>query len=237
MSAQMDLQPCFVLHSRPYRETSLLVDLFTREHGVVPTVAKGIRGRKGSRRAILQPFRRIQCAWRGRGELVGLTKFESDGLSYDYSKEVLYSGFYLNELLIRLLHRHDPHELLFDAYAQVLEDFQQADKLEVHLREFEFLLLNELGYGVDLAWDINDQPILAEQLYQLTSQQRFIVLTTGQDADANTFLGAELMAIAQQDWQQHGILKQAKRLSRLSMSPLLGDKPLQSRALFRSYQR
>ena len=233
----MDLQPAYVLHSRPYRETSLLVDIFSRDFGLVPTVAKGIRGKKGGRRATLQPFRRLRCAWTGKGELVNLIKFENEGLAFEYAKEVLYSGFYLNELLMRLLHRYDPHELLFDAYAQVLKNLQEPETLEVNLREFEFLLLNELGYGIDFSWDINDEAITSDGLYQLTTQQRFMQITPNQDVDANTFLGAELMAIAKQDWQHKDILKQAKRLTRLSLSPLLGNKPLQSRALFRSYQR
>lgn len=237
MSSNLDLQPAYVLHSRPYRETSLLVDIFTRDHGVVPTVAKGIRGKKGTRRAILQPFRRIRCSWRGKGDLVSLIKFESEDLGYDYAKQVLFSGFYLNELLMRLLHRHDPHELLFDAYGKVLNDFQLPENLEVCLREFEFLLLNELGYGIDFSSDIDERPIQSEALYRLIAQQRFMQIGDAQPADENTFLGHELMAIAEHDWQQKDILKQAKRLTRLSLSPLLGDKPLQSRALFRSYQR
>lgn len=215
----------------------MLVDLFSRDSGVVPTVAKGVRGRKGTRRAVLQPFQRIRCAWRGRGELVSLIKFEPEMRAGDYSREALFSGFYLNELLMRLLHRYDPHEMLFDAYAHVLANLEQAEKLEVNLREFELFLLNELGYGIDFNFDINDQPMQQELLYKLTSQQRFMALSPGQDADVNTFLGAELQAIAQHDWEQHGILQQAKRLSRLSLAPLLGDKPLRSRALFRSYER
>ena len=155
MAERVERQPAYVLHERAYRETSAILELFTRDHGCVAVVARGLRAAKprfsrGSLRA-LQP---LECAWLNQGDLGQLTAAEACGLPLALSGIRLQSALYLNELLVRLLHRHDPHPLLFDAYARLLVQLpESADALGFQLRCFEALLLSELGYGIEFTFD------------------------------------------------------------------------------------
>jgi len=234
VSSVDELQRAFVLHSRPYRETSLLVDLFTKNHGIVATIAKGVRGRKNSRRALLQPFQPILCRWRGRGELATITDIDSNGSAYKLAKNELYSGLYVNELLMRLIHRHDPHEILFEQYQNLLEQLQIENQLEPSLRSFEFSLLDELGYGLNLALDVSGEDIKDALDYWLTPQGVLQPINEISESHPRHFQGGLLNAVAQRKWHKPEVLGCAKRLIRLSLAPLIGDKPLQSRKLFRS---
>ena len=113
-------QSAFILHQRNYSETSLLLELYTRRHGRIGLIAKGARRPSNKNRGTLKPFQPLLVGWSGRGELMVLTGAEPDGASVDLVGSSLYCGFYLNELLMRLLHRHDPHEALYDRYNQAL---------------------------------------------------------------------------------------------------------------------
>lgn len=240
MSHPIDFQPAFVLHSRLYRETSLLLELFTRNHGIIPAIARGVRGSKSNhKRALLQPFQAIICRWRGRGEVVTLTDLDGRSNTVRLDKEALYSGLYVNELLTRLIHRHDPHELLFDEYSKLLEQLQNQQPIEPALRQFEFKLLEELGYGLNLGMDTSGDAIQPDQHYYLTTEGQFQLHPEADletNTDATSFEGQSLVAVSDQQWQHPETLRTAKRLIRLALTPLLGDKPLQTRQLFRSKQ-
>ena len=126
---RIELQTGFVLHVRPWRDSSLLVEFFSRRQGRVSLLAKGARGRKtrgGNTAALLQPFGRVSCSWSGRGDLKTLTHCEAEALPLGLAGQRLYSALYVNELLVRLLHHDDPHEDLFDLYQQVLQALAQG---------------------------------------------------------------------------------------------------------------
>lgn len=234
MSHREQLQSGFVLHSRPWRETSLLLDIFTKNHGKISLCAKGVRSKKSPKRSLLQPLSPLLLCWSGRGEMQTLTKLESAAPAIRLTGTALYSAFYINELLVRLLHRHDPHPELFYHYQKTLEQLSVTKFLEQTLREFELALLTTIGYGLTLDHDINGQPITVAENYLLDVDGLFQIVENSQNTnDTRYFSGVNLTAITNQDWQSQDVLKDAKRLLRLSLQPLLGNKPLQSRKLFR----
>jgi DNA repair protein RecO (recombination protein O) len=141
-------QPAFVLHSYPYRETSLIVEAFTRHHGRIGLLAKGARRPKSALRGTLLAFQPLLIQWGGRGELRGLHSAEWQGGVAQLKGIGLMSGFYLNELLLRFLHRDDPHEGLFDLYAEAISALSTNNRIAATLRRFEKFLLGELGYAL-----------------------------------------------------------------------------------------
>ncbi|MEM0953984.1 MAG: DNA repair protein RecO [Pseudomonadota bacterium] len=242
------LEPGYVLHLRPWRESSLLVEFFSRSQGRVALVARGAksgRSRGGSVAALLQPFTPLQCSWRGRGQLRNLGHCESLGPSLRLPGRRLYSGLYMNELLVRLLYHDDPHQKLFDHYAAVLALLagDVADSEEIPLRRFELVLLEELGYGFDLSSDgLSGEALDPDAWYHY--QEEYGLVHLGADASperqpqARTqhrmarFLGADLLALSKGDYSG-GARLCAKRLMRQALAAHLGDKPLNSRDLFR----
>src|SRR5688572_2315338 len=164
--SRVDAQPAFVLHSYPFRETSLVVELVTRDFGRVAVVARGARRPRSALRGVLLAFQPLLVSWAGKGELHTLIRAEWHGPYQPLKGLALVCGFYLNELLLKLLARHDAHERLFDTYSDTLRALvPQADPGGV-LRAFEKNLLRELGYAVTLDRDAESgHPIAAEQRY------------------------------------------------------------------------
>ncbi|MBM7060416.1 DNA repair protein RecO [Pseudomonas sp. UL073] len=219
--------PAFVLHSRAYRESSALVDLFTPQ-GRLRAVLRNARGKSGT---LARPFLLLEIELRGRGELKNVARLESAGIPNLLTGEPLFSGLYLNELLIRLLPAEDPHPLLFDHYAATLQALAAGRPLEPLLRAFEWRLLDELGYGFALDHDLHGEPVAADGLYRLLPDaglERIELLQPG------LFHGRELLALAEADWAASGALAAAKRLMRQALAPHLGGRPLVSRELFMS---
>ena len=164
---RVPLHPCFILHQRPYRESSLIVEAFSSEHGRLGIVARGARRSRNTRRALLQPLRKVNLAWTMHRELGTLTDAESADTALPPSGSGTIAAFYINELLIRLLHRHESHPELFDAYELALRELAsvQKDSQEV-LRLFEKRLLTALGYGLVLDRDvISGEPIEHDRGY------------------------------------------------------------------------
>lgn len=230
---QIELQPALVLHSRAYRETSFIVELFTQDYGRIPVVARGVRSRK-TWQGLLQPFVPALISWSGKDELMALKDVEANGAPYWLTGRRLLSGFYLNELLMRLVHRHDPHPGLFHYYQTALHNLQTLANEEYALRLFEKQLLDELGYG--LAWQqdtLTSEPIQADKFYQFNPEQGLLALDDNADypVAANKFTGRTLLAIANESLTEAD-LADAKRLMRLALASLLGDKPLKTRELF-----
>ncbi|GAA0342180.1 DNA repair protein RecO [Bowmanella denitrificans] len=223
----------FVLHRRPYRETSFLVDIFSRESGRISLVAKGVRNSKSANRSLLQPFVPLQISLVGRHELKNLKQVESTGRAIPLQGTALFCALYLNELLQRLLPLELSAENLFDAYVQSLLKLQAGQAFEPLLREYELLLLAELGYQIDFYHDAeSEQALRGDKFYCLDIEQGF-VLSPVQKASASDFLGEWLLQIAGGDWQPHA-LRSAKLINRMMLRPLLGNKPLKSRELFQS---
>ncbi|AJO76752.1 MULTISPECIES: DNA repair protein RecO [Pseudomonas] len=227
MSSQAPIgQPAYVLHSRAYRESSALVDFLTPQ-GRLRAVLRGARGKAGT---LARPFVPLEVEFRGRGELKNVGRMESAGTATWLNGEALFSGLYLNELLIRLLPAEDPHPAIFEHYAATLLALAEGRALEPLLRAFEWRLLDDLGYGFALDSDIHGAPVLAEGLYRLqvdAGLEQVHLLQPG------LFNGTELLAMAQADWSAPGALAAAKRLMRQALAVHLGGRPLVSRELFR----
>ncbi|WP_268797650.1 DNA repair protein RecO [Pseudomonas huanghezhanensis] len=219
-------QLAYVLHSRAYRETSALVDFITPQ-GRLRAVLRSARGKAGT---LARPFVPLDIEFRGRGELKNVGRMEAFGVSCWLEGEALFSGLYLNELLIRLLPAEDPHPGVFDHYAATLVALAEGRALEPLLRSFEWRLLDDLGYGFALDVDVNGEPLSAEGMYRLqvdAGLERVYLFQPGQ------FQGAELLAMAEADWTAPGALSAAKRLMRQALAVHLGGRPLVSRELFR----
>jgi len=232
------LQSCFVLHSRPWRETSMLLDVITQEYGKVALCARGVRGKKSQTRSFLQPFIPLYLSWSGRGELQTLTRTEPAGPAIKLSGDALYCALYLNELMVRLLHRHDPHPELFNSYHQALTKLSSSHLLEQSLREFEQELLTSIGYGLTLNVDVNGEIISDKNNYIFDENGFFKPVEYQSEKNAkknypNEFTGKNILSFAAKNWQDAATLKAAKQILRISLNSLLGDKPLQSRKLFR----
>jgi len=226
----------FVLHSRPYRNTSALVDCFT-PRGRVTLVARGVRTARSRYKGLLQPFMPLLLSWRGNKELVTLNHVEAAGACFFLTGRALLSGFYLNELLIRSLVHFDAYPELFCAYQKTLAALTSNNKIDVVLRLFEKTLLQELGYALQVTHDVRSgAPVVCDEYYAYRPQQGVCRVPNERllDADgAGIFQGEHLLAIARDDYATHPIRSSAKRLLRLALQPLLGHKPLKSRALFR----
>ena len=231
----------YVLHARPYRETSVILDLFTRDHGRVSAVFRGVKSSKGktARGRLLQPFQPLSLLWYGDRELKTGKDFETDGAAFFLRGNLLYSALYINELVQRLLYKEDPHPEIYDAYQHTLVRLQKLDpedmaSVEILLRHFEWQLLAGLGYEITLDRDSDYRPIDPDLNYRYDADAGFMAVPRKLDPayQQSCFRGSELMGIAAQQWQQNGIKQAAKRLMRMALAPHLGEKPLKSRELF-----
>tara|TARA_R110000751_G_scaffold307911_1_gene435170 strand:- start:97347 stop:98078 length:732 start_codon:yes stop_codon:yes gene_type:complete len=221
----------FLLHRRSYRETSYLTDLFTLELGKVSAVARGVRGNKGDKKSLLQSFQPLLLSISGKHELRNLNQLEPTGSMLKLVGHQLFSAMYLNELLNRLLPKEVPHPELFQCYQQSLRWLANDGDIEPCLRQFELLLLDDMGYGFDLTHDYeNGQPVEADVDYCLVLEngiKRIDNLAQG----SNRFSGEALLQVSHHVWTPNS-LQCAKRITRMALSPLLGHKPLKSRELF-----
>ena len=240
-SHRVNQQAAYVLHTRPYTESSLIVEFFSKDYGRLAVLSKGARSQKTRKRGILQPFQPLLIGWSGKGELPILTNAEQDQqLNYfDYKSRVC--GFYASELLYRLLQRRDPHAELFDAYHLLMSDldrlsFQKKDR-ELSLRVFEKKLLIEIGYGLILDREIqNNQLINPDLMYHYIPERGpEIYQPTGEYSNGHSsplvVPGLVLMCINRNQYPNDLIMQQAKLFMRYILKLSLGAKPIQSRSL------
>ena len=226
----MDLTPIYILHTRPFRNTSLLVDAFSEIHGRISLVAKSARGPKSRYQGQLQLFTPIAANWSGKFELKSLNKMELVGMPLQLNQQALFSGFYLNELLVRLLQKEDAYPKLFYLYQDTLQALEEGHAIEMTLRKFEKNMLAILGYGLPISRDAKTGfPIDADKYYDYYPQHGFRCQL---QPNAQSFLGNDLMAMANDCFESESVLQASKRLMRMALAPLLGDKPLQSRSFF-----
>lgn len=233
---RVQLQPAWLLHSRPYRDSSLLLDVLTAHHGRLGLVARGIhrRSRGGSPGALLQAFRPLLLSFSGRGDLMQLSTVEAPGAVLGLSGARLFSGLYLNELLVRLLQRHDPCPELFAYYGATLEALAGAEAIAPHLRRFESLLLETLGYQLQPGIDTSTgDEVLPEGWYRFDTECGLRPASVAEPGSEPLYLGRHLLAMAQGNYRGEAATA-AKRLLRQALAVHLGDRPLRSRELFRS---
>jgi DNA repair protein RecO (recombination protein O) len=216
----------FVLHARDYRDTSQLVDIFTRTYGRVRLVARGSRAhKKNSLR--LSPFCCAEFSWAGRGELKTLTNFEATQ-NYQLQGEHLISGFYINELLWHLLQPEDSHPQLYQQYSNTLSSLNEAADLEPLLRGFELNLLEEVGYGVSFDLDFEGNPINPQQHYDLAGELGWQPCDS---TEQSSLVGSQILAISKKDFSEASLRNVCKQLNRAALDELLEGRTLNSREL------
>lgn len=239
---RISLQPAYIIHHWPYRETSVILEAFTPGHGKVGLVARGVRGAKGRWRGLLQPFRPLLLSWCGRSGLATLTEAEPSGSALTLNGDVLLSGFYLNELLQRLLQRDDPQLELFSAYDDALRRLaaitpgpQSSIAVQRVLRQFELNLLQVLGYGMLLEQQAGGGTMIEPDLlysYEIDSGP----MPWRGDSHGVKVHGRTLQALRNGCLEDETSLREAKQLMRRLLQHHLGDKPLHSRELMRQAQ-
>ena len=229
--ARVSLEPAWILHHYPYRDSSLLLEVFSHEYGRIGLIARGARSAKGRWQNQLQMLRPLLLSWNMRGELGTLTGVDSRGVMDVFPGRQVLCACYLNELLMRLLTRHDPHPELFGAYEDAL--LQLASAEEPALRLFEKRLLQVLGYGLllDYEYDSGDA-VQAGNLYEYRMEKGPV--RCGQAADNGVFLqGASLLALHAEDLQDAQACREVKQLMRAALALYLGERPLRTREVLR----
>lgn len=230
---RIDLTPVYVLHTRPFRNTSLLVELFSQVHGRIAVVARSARGPKSRYQGQLQLFTPIVASWFGQHELKTLTNIELNGMPLQLNQNPLFCAFYLNELLVRLLQKEDPHPNIFDLYHDSLCRLEKGDFIPVVLRLFEKKLLDDLGYGLPLTHEAKTNAIIDDAVnYHFVPHHGFFRCADNFVDEKMLFKGAHLRAIAAEKFEDESVLTVAKRLMRIALTALLGNAPLHSRLLF-----
>ncbi|HET9445553.1 MAG TPA: DNA repair protein RecO [Steroidobacteraceae bacterium] len=229
---RVQLQPAYVLHHRPYRDTSRILELFTRDYGRVSVFARGARSARKSAAAltsILQPFNRLLISWSGKGEAGQLTAAEFDGAVSMLPPDRLVSGFYLNELLLKLFARHDSHPDVFSLYGATLNALKVDAEGVRPLRLFEKRLLDALGYGLALERDVDaDRPLDARYAYRYRLDQGAMRID-GVAEGVGVFSGRTLLAVAREDFSDPAVCAEARALLRAALDRCLEGKELRTR--------
>lgn len=227
------LERGFVLHQRPYRNTSQLIECVTASHGRVGLVARGTRGGRGGRRALLQPFTPLRLSWTRRGELGTLTDVEPDGAPAALTGEALLAAYYANELVLRLVPRGDPNEAVFSCYSDCLSNLAASSSVSRTLRLFELRLLRALGYGLELEREIETgEPLRPDGRYLYDPEQG--PRSAGDRVeDEHAYWGRELLALGRETLEDEESLRAARRLLGGILTGHLGERPLKSREVLK----
>ena len=225
-------EPGFVLHWRPYSESSLLLELYSRSYGRITAIAKGARGRKSPYRGTLRPFALITLGWSGKGEVKTLTQGEWAGPGAALVGSGLFCGFYLNELLIKLLYRYDPHERLFERYWQCIHELLSDSNQESALRYFEKVLLEEIGYGLQLEHDqTSGEKILPAGRYRYQPGVGAFVEQTDDQSGVGIH-GESLIELRAESPLSERSQREVKQLHRAIFHNLLEGRTLVSRSVY-----
>ncbi len=225
-------QPGFVLHTRAYRESSLLVEAFTRDYGRLCLLSKGARRLKSGMRGVLYPFQSLLLSWAGKGELPILAAAEPDRRFLDLTGDERICAFYINELLMYLLHRYDSHPGLFDRYRQVLHTLSASSDREWLLRFFEKQLLRELGYALILDQDAQTGDAIDPKANYHYVPELGAIKDDGKVYDGIVIKGAALIALEREEPADEEVKQECKRLMRIMLGRHLGQRVLHSRRWF-----
>lgn len=241
---RVQLQPAYVLHHRPYRDTSRILELFTRDHGRLTVFARGARG-QGTRKSgaasmasVLQPFHRALVSYSGRGEAAQLSSAEFDGEFSALSPSRALSGFYLNELLMRLFERHDAHADVFDLYDHTLSRLKDAANDEPGLlRVFEKRLLELIGYGLQLDREAETGAAVIESSVYRFVPERGLIKIDGIAEGPAIFVGSSLLALNAESLPTAESKADARRLLRAALDQYLSGRALRSREVLGALRR
>jgi len=235
VSKRVDGQAAYVLHLHPYSETSLVVDVFTRDHGRVPLLARGARRPRSAMRGMLMSFQPLELGWFGGGEVKTLAKVEWLGGMPLLGGRCLLLGYYLNELLLKMLPREDAHGALFDAYAAALQALAGGGDDAPELRRFEKTLLKELGYGLTLDVDVESGlSVVSEGEYTYLIERGPVAKVGAGETVA--VRGKTLLDMAADDYSDPRTRIESRQLMRQLIAHHMGGKPLQSRRVFMELQ-
>lgn len=230
---RIQLQPAYLLHRHPYRDTSLLLEIFSRDYGRIGLIARGARGPRSKLKGILQPYQPLLLSWSGRGELPSLSAAEANGPVGILQGDALASAFYLNELLIRLLQRHDPHTDLFRVYQATLLHLSMGSGIDWALRLFERDLLQQLGYGLLLTHEGENGAEVEPEAHYCYHHEHGPRRVRTRSETGFTVQGATLLALASGECEDENLRRESKLLMREVLARYLGPRPLASRELFR----
>ena len=228
--------PAFLLHHRPYQDSSRILDIISASHGRLALVARGSRGAKSRLRGILRPFLPLKLSWVIRSDLGTLTGAEMNGSPIALQGDALMSGYYANELLLKLLHRHDPHPEIFTAYHRTIENLAKSANVAMPLRHFEMELLRLLGYALNLDHDSETrEPLRGDTMYEYRVDQGPVPVA--ERRGSMVFSGQELSAVKNENFDQPEVLNCASRLLREVISFHLGGRELNSRKVMLELRR
>jgi DNA repair protein RecO (recombination protein O) len=235
-SQRIHNQPVWLLHHRPFRDSSRILDLLSRDHGRLSVVARGARSAKSRLKGILRPFLPLSVSWVSRSDLGTLTGAELHGAPLSLGGDALLSAYYINELLLKLMHRHDPQPEIFAAYGRTVSRLAGVSDPAALLREFEIELLGLLGYALNLEHDgLQQQDLEADRLYEYRAEQGAMPVQQG--GGTMTFSGRELAGIRCQEFADPAVLRAAGRLLRGVIAYHLDGKELQSRKVLRDLRK
>ncbi len=225
-SPRVSLAPAYILHQHAYRDNGRILEVFTAEHGRLTLFARGASGAKSTLKGILRPFQRLLLSWSGRSEACALVAAEIDGLATNLCKERLMSGFYMNELLLKLTERLDPHPDIFHSYAVCIEALCAGEGEAAALRRFEKRLLNDLGYGLQLTMTDDGRPVESDRYYRVAAErgpQPCVAESPG------AVYGRSLTDLEAESFADPRSLRDAKRVLRAAIDACLDGRSLKSR--------
>lgn len=226
-------EPAFVLHRRQYSESSLLLELYTAGQGRIGVLARGARGHQSALPALLQPFQPLRIDGAGRGELLRLVAADIAGPAIPLAGQAALAGLYVNELMVRLCPRADPHPRLFGRYEQVMRRIADPSSMAWELRRFERDLLEELGYGGDYVHDAAGAPIEGGLRYRLEAHSGLFGIAEGEDGIS----GSALLALALDQSPSVAELRELRKVLRQLIAAQLDGEPLKSWALWSALPR
>ena len=231
-------EPAYLIHQRPYSETSQIINLFSRHYGRVDAIAKGSKRPKSKFKSFLQPFSPILVSWSGRSQLKTLRSVDiNSGKQSNVSRKHLMSAFYLNELILSFLTTADPYPDLFDAYSLAINNLSNADSSEIILREFEIELLTEIGYAINFRTEaMSSKKIEPNLLYRFVAGEGFVSSVTS-SAREKLMKGSVIHAIDQGDFADPQTLSIAKRIIRESVKYHLSGKELNTKKVVKSLKK
>ena len=235
LRSKVDGQPAYVLHTYPFRETSLIVEVFSRDFGRMALLARGARRPRSAIRGLLMAFQPIEIGWAGKGDVLTLMKAEWQGGQPLLVGDALFCGYYLNELLMHLLPREDPHERLFARYAEMLARLAidpSGRVSESDLRSFEKALLQELGYGLTLSHDCEGNAIVPTAYYAYRMEQGPFLIEHA-EAATQIFSGKTLLDLEADNFSDSRSRLEAKQLMRTLIAYYLAGKELETRKIFK----
>jgi DNA repair protein RecO (recombination protein O) len=237
MSSQrrVQQQPGYILHHRPFRDTSQILDIVTRDHGKIAVVARGSRGSKSRLAGVLRPFLPLRVSWVAKSDLGTLTGAETAGPPAGMVGDAIFSAYYVNELLLHFLHRYDPQPEIFALYEEVIKALLVTENIAAALRSFELEFLSLLGYAVNLDHVFGSrEPLVSEQTYEYRMEQGPVSV---ERAGPLVFQGTVYREIAEQRFEKPDILRAANRLLREIIGFHLGGKELKSRKVLMELHR